>query len=78
MVPMTEQNDLEKSDPSLFKRLTYAKEILVTLINKTNGPSKFVIEDGLTNQCKQSVVDSLMKALPSASSSTRGSNPNSA
>jgi hypothetical protein len=30
-------SDLESKDPSMYKRLQYAKEILIQMINKTDG-----------------------------------------
>lgn len=42
-------SDLESKDPSMYKRLQYAKEILIQLINKQehnhNGANKYLLQD---------------------------------
>ena len=59
-------NDLEKTDPSLFKRLTYAKEVLIKMINKPLKASYQITtkEDNANTDIKL-VVDDLMIKLPS-------------
>jgi len=38
-------SDLESKDPSMYKRLQYAKEILILMINKTGTNNHHAVND---------------------------------
>lgn len=65
-------HDLEKNDPSLFKRLNYAKEILVHMINPSKLPGEdvfekenIVVRDGAaTTRSRDQNLISKFKTLP--------------
>jgi hypothetical protein len=50
-------SDLESKDPSMYKRLQYAKEILIQLINKQDNPT-----------AKQAVASSVSHRQPQTTS----------